>query len=105
MVKRERNEKMKEKEKSAKSIIVGIGFCLTFAIAILFCVCVYFNQTRNISLNIDELETQEIENAELAITSVTQNEKYLKIEGNYMTNLENYELYIGLNARWRTKNL
>lgn len=86
----------KKKVENANPTVVGIGFCVTIVMAVLFCILIARNQTRTISLKVDEFEVQEMQNTEVTLTSVTQGEKYLKVEGRYNGNLENYEIYVGL---------
>ena len=87
---------LKKKVENANPTVVGIGFCVTIVMAVLFCILIARNQTRTISLKVDEFEVQEMQNTEVTLTSVTQGEKYLKVEGRYNGNLENYEIYVGL---------
>ncbi len=87
---------VKKKVENANPTVVGIGFCVTIVMAVLFCILIARNQTRTISLKVDEFEVQEMQNTEVTLTSVTQGEKYLKVEGRYNGNLENYEIYVGL---------
>jgi hypothetical protein len=91
---------------NADSRIVIIGLCVSVVVAILLCVLIYINQTRTIQLNVDEFEIQNNENSKAVITNVSQDEKYLKVEGKCIENIETYEIYIALqDVRWIKKNI
>lgn len=90
-------KKEKDQEDFDKRFVT-IFMLFVVIFGLIFCFLVYTNQIKGSKLKVEDYEqTESTDKAN--ITNVLQEEKYVKIEGEFYGEIKSYEIYIGMEGK------